>query len=174
MGLAGDLEIQIPKSINRLRRKGSGSRFVHGGAALQEIVIPILSVSKSRASDVERVEVNILTSAGQQITTNQLGVKLYQCDAVDEKIQPRFLKVGLYSADGTLLSDEQMVEFNAASTDPRDREVSVRLLLSKKSDDFNNQQVHLRLLEQHKQTSAFKEYKSVSYTLRRRHTDFDF
>lgn len=40
LSLAGTLEVQIPKSINRLRLKGSGSRFVHGGATLQEVVIP--------------------------------------------------------------------------------------------------------------------------------------
>ncbi|MBF0290382.1 MAG: BREX-1 system phosphatase PglZ type A, partial [SAR324 cluster bacterium] len=37
VNLAGDIEIQIPKSINRLRLKGSGSRYVHGGASLQEV-----------------------------------------------------------------------------------------------------------------------------------------
>jgi uncharacterized protein (TIGR02687 family) len=174
LGLKGDLEVQIPKSINRLRRKGSGSRFVHGGAALQEIVIPILSVTKSRESDVELVDVDILTGSSQQITTNQLGVKLYQRDAVDDKIQPRVLKVGLYATDGTLLSDEHEVRFDSESTDPRDRESQVRLLLATGSDDHNNQEVQLRLLEQHKQTSAFKEYKTTNYTLRRRHTDFDF
>jgi len=36
LGLSGEIEVQIPKSINRLRLKGSGSRFVHGGASLQE------------------------------------------------------------------------------------------------------------------------------------------
>jgi len=174
LGLQGDLEVQIPKSINRLRRKGSGSRFVHGGGALQEIIIPILSVTKSRESDVELVDVDIITGSGQQITTNQLGVKLYQRDPVDEKIQPRVLKLGLYATDGTLLSDVHEVRFDGEASDARDRELQVRLLLSKQSDDYNNQDVHLRLLEQHKQTSAFREYKSITYTLRRRHTDFDF
>lgn len=174
LGLKGDLEIQIPKSINRLRRKGSGSRFVHGGAALQEIVIPILTVSKSRESDVEPVEVEILSGDSRQITTNQLGVKLYQREPVDEKVRPRNLKVGLYALNGALLSDEPELRFDTESADPRDREVQVRLLLSKRSDDYNNQDVELRLLERHKDTSTFKEYKSMRYTLRRRQTDFDF
>ena len=39
--LQGSVEILIPKSINRLRLQGSGSRFVHGGAAVQEVVVPI-------------------------------------------------------------------------------------------------------------------------------------
>ena len=50
LGLAGEVEVQIPRSINRLRLKGSGSRFVHGGASLQEVVIPVLKVNKKRQS----------------------------------------------------------------------------------------------------------------------------
>jgi len=33
--LSGDAEVLIPKSINRIRIKGAGSRYVHGGASLQ-------------------------------------------------------------------------------------------------------------------------------------------
>jgi uncharacterized protein (TIGR02687 family) len=174
LGLAGDLEVHIPKSINRLRRKGSGSRFVHGGAALQEIVIPILSVSKSRESDVEPVEVEILTSGSRQITTNLLGIKLYQSEPVDEKTSARELKIGLYALDGTPLSDEHTLRFDTTSADPRDRESQVKLLLSKRSDDFNGQDVEVRLLERHKDTRTFKPYKVARYTLRRQQKDFDF
>lgn len=174
LGLKGDLQVQIPKSINRLRRKGSGSRFVHGGAALQEIIIPILTVKKSRESDVEPVEVEILSGDTRVITTNQLGVKLYQRNPVDEKTRPREFKIGLYALDGALLSDEQTRAFNIESEDARDRELQVRLLLSKRADDYNGQDVELRLSERHKDTTTFKDYKSVRYTLRRRQTDFDF
>ena len=60
LGLDSELEVQIPKSIHRLRLAGSGSRFVHGGATLQEIVVPVLSVNKKRRSDVRPVNVKIL------------------------------------------------------------------------------------------------------------------
>jgi len=41
LGLEGNVEALIPKSINRLRLQGSSIRFVHGGASLQEVVIPV-------------------------------------------------------------------------------------------------------------------------------------
>ncbi len=47
LGLGGDLNTAIPNSVNRLRLSGSGSRFVHGGASLQEIVVPV-SVKPAR------------------------------------------------------------------------------------------------------------------------------
>ncbi len=60
LGLAGSVEVQIPRSINRLRLRGSGSRFVHGGASLQEVVVPVIKVNKKRQSDLSAVEVDIL------------------------------------------------------------------------------------------------------------------
>jgi len=42
LGLYGELEVLIPKSINRLRKKRSSSKFVHGGSTLQEIVVPVV------------------------------------------------------------------------------------------------------------------------------------
>ncbi len=88
LGLEGELEIQIPKSINRLRLQGSGSRFVHGGASLQEIVIPLLRITKKRPSDIEKVDVNILRGDTQVISSGQLSIALYQADAVTDKRQP--------------------------------------------------------------------------------------
>ena len=41
LGLSEGLQILIPKGVSRLKRKGSGSRFVHGGAILQEVVTPL-------------------------------------------------------------------------------------------------------------------------------------
>ena len=65
LGLDSDLEVQIPKSIHRLRLAGGGSRFVHGGATLQEIVVPVLAVNKKRKSDTRLVNVEVLAGVRQ-------------------------------------------------------------------------------------------------------------
>ncbi|MCK0165742.1 BREX-1 system phosphatase PglZ type A [Marinobacter sp. S6332] len=175
LGLDGDMEVQVPKSINRLRLKGSGSRFVHGGASLQEVVIPVLKVNKKRQSDVSAVEVDILRGASSVITSGQLAVTLYQSGPVTEKIQPRLLRAGIYTEAGELISDSHELVFDLTSENPRERELQVRFLLSRKADEANGQEVFLRLDEQHAGTSHYKEYKSLRYTMRRSFTsDFDF
>ena len=175
LGLDGDMEVQVPKSINRLRLKGSGSRFVHGGASLQEVVIPVLKVNKKRQSDVSAVEVDILRGASSVITSGQLAVTLYQSGPVTEKIQPRLLRAGIYTEAGELISDSHELVFDLTSENPRERELQVRFLLSRKADEANGQEVFLRLEEQHSGTSHYKEYKSLRYTMRRSFTsDFDF
>ncbi|MCC6503795.1 MAG: BREX-1 system phosphatase PglZ type A [Deltaproteobacteria bacterium] len=175
LGLAGEVEVQIPKSINRLRLKGSGSRFVHGGASLQEVVIPVLKINKKRQSDVTAVEVDILRGASSVITSGQLAVTLYQAGPVTDKIQPRVLRAGIYTEAGDLISDSHDLTFDLTSDNPRQRELQVRFVLTRKSDEANGQEVILRLEEKHAGTSHYKEYKSLRYLMRRSFTsDFDF
>jgi uncharacterized protein (TIGR02687 family) len=175
LGLEGTVEVQIPKSINRLRQKGSGSRFVHGGANLQEVVIPVLRINKKRQSDVTRVEVEIISGAGKTITSGQVAVVLYQVQAVTDKLQGRKLRGGIYVQDGELISDSHELTFDLNSDNPREREVPVRFVLSRKADEANGQQVILRLEELVDGTSHYREYKSLRYTIRRSFTsDFDF
>lgn len=175
LGLSGEVEVQIPKSINRLRLKGSGSRFVHGGASLQEVVIPVIRINKKRQSDVTAVEVEILRSASTVITSGQLAVTMYQAGPVTAKIQPRVLRAGIYTEAGELISDSHDLTFDLASENPREREMQVRFVLSHKADEANGREVILKLEEKHAGTSFYKEYKSLRYLMRRSFTsDFDF
>jgi uncharacterized protein (TIGR02687 family) len=175
LGLKGSLEVQIPKSIHRLRLKGSGSRFVHGGATLQEVVIPVISINKKRQSDVGKVEVDLIGGGGKTITTGQLAVVLYQTEPVTDKRQPRRLRVGLYTLSGEPISDAQELTFDLTSSNPRDREVALRFILSRKADACNNQQVELRLEERVDETTHYTRYQAVRYTIRRSFTsEFDF
>jgi hypothetical protein len=60
------------------------------------------------------------------------------------------------------------------SDNARERELKLRLVLSKIADDYNQQQVMLRMEEQEAGSTHFKEYKTIPFTLRRSFTsDFD-
>lgn len=175
LGLKGDVEIQIPKSINRLRLKGSGSRFVHGGASLQEVVIPVIRINKKRKSDVSAVEVEILQGASTVITSGQVAATFYQSEPASDKVRPRFLRAGIYNPADELISDSHDLAFDLSSENPREREIKVRFVLTKKADEANGQNVTLRLEEKLGGTSHYREYKSIRYLMRRSFTsDFDF
>jgi uncharacterized protein (TIGR02687 family) len=175
LGLSGDIEVQIPKSINRLRLKGAGSRFVHGGASLQEVVIPVIKINKKRQSDISAVEVDILRGSSSVITSGQLAVALYQAQPVTDKIQPRKLRVGIYNQEGELISDSHDLTFDLTSENPREREMPLRFVLTRKADEANGQEVILQLKEKVPGTSYERDYKSLRYTMRRSFTsDFDF
>lgn len=172
-GLAGDIDIQIPKSIHRIPLPGAGTRYVHGGASLQEIVVPVVTVNKKRKSDVRRVNVDLMPET-DKITTGQLAVKLLQREPVADKIQPRQVRLGLYVGD-TLISDQPILTFDSASEDQRQRYQSTTLYLTQDADDFNNRPVELRLEEPIPNTTQWKSFSKGSYTIKRSFTtDFDF
>ncbi len=175
LGLDGDIEVQVPKSIHRLRLAGGGSRFVHGGATLQEVVIPVLVVNKKRKSDTRLVNVKVLPDT-DKITTGQLVVKLFQSEPISDKVQARVLRAGLYVGE-TLISNDPPPEltFDSASVEQRDRYQSIQLLLNQDANDYNNRAVELRLEERIPNTNQWRVYEKVPYTLRRSFaSDFDF
>jgi uncharacterized protein (TIGR02687 family) len=173
IGLASDLEVQIPNSICRIIKPGAGFQFVHGGASLQEIVIPVITINKGRSDTVEPVNVDIHPET-DKITTGQVVVKLYQTMPVADQRTARKLRAGLYFGD-MLISNQPELFFDTESAEGRDRFQSVRLLLSKDAEAANNQAVEFRLEQPISDTGAWKKYKSAPYTIKRSFTsDFDF
>jgi uncharacterized protein (TIGR02687 family) len=164
LGFADETEAQIPKSINRIRIQGAGSRFVHGGASLQEIVIPILEINKARKSDIEQVEIDII-SGTSNITSNTFAVSFYQKQPVVDKIQPRQIKAGFYTSDGQLISDVITLLFNSTENDAMAREKRQSFLFTAEASKHNGQDVYLKLEEQIEGTSQFKIYKSITYRM---------
>jgi len=171
--LDSDLEVQIPKSIHRLKLAGGGSRFVHGGATLQEVVVPVLAVNKKRKSDTRLVNVEVWPES-DKITTGQVVVRLFQSEPVSEKVQPRTVRAGLYVGE-TLISNQVELTFDQGSTDKRDRYQSAHMLLSQDANDHNNRTVQFRLEERIPNTNHWRVYAKAMYRLKRSFaTDFDF
>lgn len=175
LGLNGDIEVLIPKSINRLKKSGSSSKFVHGGTTLQEIVIPVIKINKKRKSDTTHVDIAIIGGSSSVISSGQISVTFYQKDAVTDKLLPRVLKAGIYTQEGVLISDTHTLTFDLTSDNTREREMKVRFLLSQNSEDSNGKEVVLKLEEQVGTTSHYTEYARMTYQIRRSFSsDFDF
>ena len=136
------LQVAFPNSILRMRLQGSGMHFVHGGLGLQEVVIPLLRVTKGRNEDISFVQLQMLTDL-RSITTGSQTVKFFQSDAVTDKCKGFDARFGIYSDEGVLLSNEEIKSIESTSLEARDREFSVVFNLNKAADDFNNKYVNL-------------------------------
>lgn len=174
LGIASEVDVLIPKSINRLRVKGAGSRFVHGGASLQEIVIPVVKVTKKRQDTTSQVDIDIIKST-DRITTNILAISFIQSDLVSDKVLARTIRTGIYAEDGELLSDLFKYNFDIYEGSERQREIKHRFqLMAKASGKYKNQRVKLILEEPVEGTTKWKQYKEYYYTLNISFTnDFD-
>lgn len=121
-----------------------------------------------------KLGIDVMPPTTSVISTGQVSVAFYQTEPVSEKVQRRVLRVGLYAGDGELISDQHELVFDLTSENARERELKLRLVLSKQADNYNQQPITLKLEELIKGTEHFKDYKSQQYTLRRSFTsDFD-
>ena len=169
LGLAGESEVLLAKSINRMRLSGAGMQFVHGGSSLQEIVIPLLSVNRARGAEFEaqKVKVDRIQGASDKITTGQLTVKFIQTEKVSTKVLPRLLRVAIYAQDGSQISNSETLSFDSESESPRDWEVSAKFILSNNASNYNKQNVELRLEELIPNTEKYQTIQKWSYFLNR-------
>jgi uncharacterized protein (TIGR02687 family) len=165
LGLGGDVQIAIPLASQRMRQAGSGSRYVHGGASLQEICLPLLQVSKKRVSDVAQVDVEIRRSGGKTISSGVLVFRLYQVQPVSEKMQGRTLRVALFDSTGEPISELKTMIFDSGEISDKTRDIECRLTLTTKADKAGD--AILRLDELIPGTDKYKEYRSETYTISR-------
>lgn len=166
VGLNSDLDILIPKGINRLRIKGAGSRYVHGGATLQEVVVPLLTISKKRKDTTEVVEIDIIQSS-DQITTNVLTVTFIQKELITDKMLPRTIRAYIQAEDGARLSDAFNYTFDIAEGSERERSIKKTFQLSAAaSGKYKGQRVKLIIEEPIPNSTRWKVYAEHGYTLK--------
>ena len=180
LSLEGEAKIAFPRGITRLRLRGSGARYVHGGASLQEDVIPIisirrdLSVKKTYETDVQGFATGRLS-----ITGSTVAVDVYQVQPCDNTVLPATVKVGLYAPDGTpdagklLCATEKTIVLDSESKASDARKTRITLDVTNDIDTFDCAVVRIS-----KQVGQTKKYKAVweqEYSVDRGFgNDFDF
>lgn len=166
LGLKAGCEIGIPRGLMRFRKKGSGSRYVHGGSTLQEAVIPVLKIEKKRSDTIQKVQVDLLSKASNKITTHSKAVRLYQLQAVDDYWQERTLRIYFANKDVAVerrcISDIWTQVFNSSSDRAGDREYDHGFRFS---TDLKRGDVHLVLEEAIDGTEEWKEVGSYPFIL---------
>jgi uncharacterized protein (TIGR02687 family) len=130
---SGDMEFWIPKGVNRFHFSG-GARFVHGGAMLQEIVIPVVDVKELEGKTKDRHAVRpvgiSLLGSNRKIVNAIQRFEFIQTEKVSDRVQPRTVSIAIREGE-TLVSSEETVTFKSASELMDDRKQAVRLMLKK-------------------------------------------
>jgi uncharacterized protein (TIGR02687 family) len=136
-GADGSMEFWIPKGANRFHFMG-GARYVHGGAMLQEIVVPVVTVRHIKGKSKEEtktksVTVHVLGSV-HKITTSRHRFEMIQMEPVSDRVKAITLRVGVYEGSEPVTNIES-VKFESASSNIEERKKSVTLLLQDRQYD---------------------------------------
>ncbi len=143
------ITVQVPNAHKQLRSGGQLKRYVHGGAALPEIVVPVLHINKGRsaAGDARDVAFDILQRT-DRLSSRQLTVEFYQKEPVGGKVRPRTVLAGLWGSTASgdkLITNETPVAFDMTGDQPSLRHTTATLMLTSEADRFNGTTVELRL-----------------------------
>ena len=134
----GGLQFWVPKGNNRFHFTG-GARFIHGGAMLQEIVVPVIKVKhiKDKGSREKtqstHVAVQVLGTT-HKITAPKHRFNLLQMEPVAERAKAVTLKIAVYEGDEPVTSIEA-VTFDSRSSNLDERQKSVILTLQDRPYD---------------------------------------
>jgi uncharacterized protein (TIGR02687 family) len=133
----GEMEFWIPRAANRFHFAG-GARFVHGGAMLQEIVVPVITVREVEGKSAKETKTKLVTvhvlGTGHKVTTNQHRFELIQVEPVSERVKPVTLKVAVYEGNEPVTNIET-VTFCSACEKMDERKKWVHLVLQERQYD---------------------------------------
>lgn len=134
-GMHAEVNVAVPDGTNRIKVRGGDYNFAHGGASLQEVIIPILHSYAPKSNAKVSTGVSLL-GRNLSVVSSRLKVQLLQDDAVSETIKERTVSVALYHGD-TMVSNEVVKTLASTNADQaRDRIFDFDLTLLQSGGDI--------------------------------------
>ena len=155
----------LPRTTNCFKIQGAGTRYVHGGNALQEVVIPVIRFKSdknlNRSMSAKKVSLG-LTSLSRRITSVIIHLTFFQNEPVDNKHLP--LRVTAYFADekGNRISNENIIIAESGSKKPEDRTHKEKFTL--KGMAYNKGQNYYLILKDEDE-SVNKEIEKIPFII---------
>lgn len=144
-----------PRENIRINRRGGAPKFIHGGASLQEIIIPVLEFNivreasatfKSNREKYDSRPVEIRLIADDKRTSNRIfALKFYQTDAVGENRSAAKYRLYFTDESGALISDIQTVIADKKDSDANARTFTRTFNL--KSGQYNSRNAYFLVIE---------------------------
>jgi uncharacterized protein (TIGR02687 family) len=124
-----ELMLSVPKSVNRYKRQGSGIHFVHGGASLQEVVLPVIESNRKRKEISQKVSAKVLNDQ-LKIVSGAIKINILQVQPVSNDFKSRIIIAGIYNSTNQIISNEVELILNSVSDSPVERKQEFILNLS--------------------------------------------
>lgn len=163
----GNTFVAVPDGTNRIAVPGGDYIFAHGGASMEEMLIPILKIDFERHDEKKSVDFMILDKR-LSIQSSRLRFKLLQKEAVSMDVRKRIVTCALYEGD-TLVTPITEYPLDKTDPSPENRMVQVDLTLNK---NINAKVLQLRICDKNDQDNPIIKKDVTNNTLIE--NDFDF
>ena len=133
-----------PQDSTRIKIKGGGENYVHGGVSLQEMVIPVIAFKNLRTSSKQFVELSNaqvgLLSESRKVTNLIFSLDFFQQQPVSDKVQPCTYTVYITDDEDKVVSDRQIIIADRTSSNASERVFRVRFNL--KAGSYNRNRLY--------------------------------
>ena len=129
---ANDVFVAVPAGTNRLAAPSGGYLFTHGGASMQEIIIPVITSRQERSDSKQPVGVMVLDRK-LSMQASRLRFKLLQTEAVSMDMKERIVSVALYYNDEAV-TPVKMIPLDKTDPSLDNRKIQVDLTLNRNVD----------------------------------------
>ena len=127
-----DVFVAVPQGTNRLAAPSGGYMFTHGGAAMQELIIPVITSRQERADNKQPVGVMVLDRK-LSMQASRLRFKLLQTEAVSMDMKERIVSVALYYNDEAV-TPVKTIPLDKTDPSLDNRKIQVDLTLNRNVD----------------------------------------
>lgn len=127
----------IPKSDIRFKTQGGGANYVHGGATLQETIVPLIFYKHKRSTYKNYKESKDVTlkllSTRNRVTTPEFGLTFFQVEQVSEEFIAATYEVYMVDVDDNIISNKEKIIADSKNDRPDERNHIIRIKLKQKS-----------------------------------------
>lgn len=136
MGYLGmDLYANVPIGADVFKAQGAGLNFVHGGASLEECIIPLLEVRGGKgAKNQKTVELQLLQTKNR-ITNHEVMLTFFQKENISQEVLPLQASIYFVDENNNKISSETIIFANKNSDSAEDREFKEKFTLLQKQYD---------------------------------------
>ncbi|GAK37403.1 putative cytoplasmic protein [Bacteroides graminisolvens DSM 19988 = JCM 15093] len=123
------VQIAVPLGTNRLAAPG-GYNFAHGGATLQEMIIPVIHSKLRKVKKTEKVNVALM-NPNLSMVSSRLKFQLIQSEAVSMNVKERTIICGVYNGDDLVTESKRVTLNSTDSINLNNRVYDITLILNK-------------------------------------------
>ena len=153
-----ELIVEVPYGTNIFPKQGESKKYMHGGDALQEVVIPIIQI-ENKKKDRDKNRANLATvkliSISRKITSLITFMEFYQNEEVSDKIMPCNYEAYFVDSNNEQITNSVVINCDSKSKDMADRTYKEKFTFKNKK--YNAEDTYYLVIKNYDDTYAEEE-----------------
>lgn len=158
LGEGSSKYVITPKGTSRFKVQGAGANYVHGGATLQETIVPIIKFKNDRSAssvnEIRKVKIS-LTSITRKITNIITYLEFFQDEKIQDKVISQRIKCYFEDEEGNRISNENIIIGDSKSENPVERTFREKFVL--KSMQYDKTKKYFLVIQDDEDVNGYYE-----------------